>query len=98
MLHGVLSGTYFTCAASLGQRLFPKNKFAQFASAAGIFGSLATMVMAPAIGFAIDTSGNNYRLTFYIGAGLAALALVMAMYVFGKFACLGGPKNYTAPE
>lgn len=98
VLHGVLSGTYFTCAASLGQRLFPKNKFAQFASAAGIFGSLATMVMAPAIGFTIDASQNNYRLTFYIGAGLAALALGMAMYVFGKFARLGGPKNYTAPE
>lgn len=98
VMHGVLSGTYFTCAASLGQRLFPKNKFAQFASAAGIFGSLATMIMAPAIGFTIDASHNNYRLTFYIGAGLAALALAMAMYVFGKFTRLGGPKDYTAPE
>jgi len=97
VLHGVLSGTYFTCAASLGQRLFPQTRFAQFASAAGVVGALATMVMAPAIGLALDLSGDNYRLTFYIGAGLAALALGAARFVYGQFVTLGGPKNYAAP-
>lgn len=98
VLHGVLSGTYFTCAASLGQRLFPRNRFAQFASAAGIFGALATMVMAPAIGLSIDSTGNNYRLTFFFGAVLAALSLGAAFYVYRIFVRLGGPKAYVAPE
>ena len=98
VLHGVLSGCYFTCAASLGQRLFPRVKFAQFASAAGIVGSLATIVMAPAMGTVIDLSGNIYRLTFFLGAILAALALCTALFVYGKFVKLGGPKNYVAPE
>jgi hypothetical protein len=35
---GVHVGCYFTSAASLGQRLFPKLKFAQYASAVGIVG------------------------------------------------------------
>lgn len=98
VLHGVLSGCYFTCAASLGQRLFPRTRFAQFASAAGIVGSLATMVMVPALGQTIDFSGNNYRLTFVLGAILASLALGAALFVYTKFVKLGGPNNYQAPE
>jgi len=98
VLHGVLSGTYFTCAASLALRLFPKAKFAQFASAAGIVGSLATMILAPSLGVTIDVFGKNYRLTFFLGAALAALALGLAWYVYGKFRRLGGPGNYVAPE
>lgn len=98
VLHGVLSGCYFTCAASLGQRLFPRVKFAQFASAAGIVGSLATMVMVPALGQTIDLSGNNYRLAFLLGAILAALALGTALFVYAKFVKLGGPDHYEAPE
>lgn len=98
VLHGVLSGTYFTCAASLGQRLFPRIKYAQFASAYGIVGSLAVMVMAPGMGTVIDVSGNIYRLTFVLGAALAALALLCAWQVYGRFIKLGGPKDYVAPE
>jgi hypothetical protein len=118
VLHGVLSGTYFTCAASLGQRLFPRSKYAQFASAAGIVGSLATVFLAPGIGKAIDASGidgglaalipglgavfepfpKNFRLTFGLGAVLAAIALGMAWFVYQRFKVLGGPKAYVAPE
>jgi MFS family permease len=98
VLHGVLSGCYFTCAASLGQRLYPRIKFAQFASAAGVVGSLATMLMAPLLGLLIDGTGNMFRLTFVLGAVLAAIALALAWFVYGKFKKLGGPKNYQAPE
>lgn len=31
--HGVISGCFFTSVASLGQRLYPRDKFAQYASA-----------------------------------------------------------------
>jgi MFS family permease len=98
VMHGVLSGCYFTSAASLGQRLFPRTRYAQFASAAGIFLSLASITIGPVVGLLIDQSGGIYRHTFAIGAGLAMLALVSAWQVHGHFMRLGGPKGYVAPE
>ncbi|ATC65427.1 MFS transporter [Nibricoccus aquaticus] len=98
VLHGVFSGCYYTCVASLGQRLFPHHKYAQFFSASSIFLSLANIVLAPAIGWTIDATGKVYRLTFLFGGGLAALALVCAFFVYRKFMRLGGPKDYAAPE
>ncbi|HEY9250588.1 MAG TPA: MFS transporter [Rariglobus sp.] len=98
VMHGVLSGCYFTSAASLGQRLFPRSRYAQFASAAGILTSLANMVLAPVMGSFIDLTGGIYRHTFTAGCCLALLALGTAWHVHGKFMRLGGPKNYTAPE
>jgi cyanate permease len=98
VLHGVLTGSYFTSAASLGQRLFPHSRFAQFASAAGICSSMAGMVLAPAVGLVIDRTEGEYRYTFTIGCVLAAIALVCAVYVYRQFMKLGGPKNYVAPN
>lgn len=98
VLHGVFSGCYYTCVASLGQRLFPHHKYAQFFSASSIFLSLANILLAPAIGWLIDATGRVYRLTFVVGGGLAILALLCACYVHGKFMKLGGPKSYVAPE
>lgn len=98
VLHGVLSGTYFTSAASLGQRLFPHEKFAQFASAAGILAAPANMALAPVVGSIIDSTGNDYRYTFAAGCVLSAIALWSAWHVHGKFMKLGGPKGYVAPD
>lgn len=96
--HGILSGCYFTSAASLGQRLYPHSKFAQFASAAGMFTSLFAMGLGPLLGLMLDWTGKQYRHTF-IGSGLLALtALLSAAYVYTRFLKLGGPKNYVAPE
>ncbi|MDR1283143.1 MAG: MFS transporter [Opitutaceae bacterium] len=96
--HGVLSGCYFTSAASLGQRLFPHSRYAQFASAAGLFTALANMIMAPLIGLMIDTTGNVFRYTFAVSCVLAILAVVAGLVVHQKFMKLGGPKGYIAPE
>ncbi|MFZ4681198.1 MAG: MFS transporter [Terrimicrobiaceae bacterium] len=98
VLHGVLSGCYMTSAASLGQRLYPQSKFAQFASAGGIVASLTHMVVAPAMGLLIDVSGNAYRFTFVAGCALAVVGLISLGVVYGKFLKLGGPKDYVAPE
>jgi Na+/melibiose symporter-like transporter len=98
VLHGVLSGTYFTSAASLGQRLFPHDRFAQFASAAGILAAPANMALAPVVGTVIDVSEGVYRYTFTSGCILAVIALWSAWHVHGKFMKLGGTKNYQAPE
>lgn len=98
VLHGVFSGCYYTCVASLGQRLFPHNKYAQFFSASSIFLSFANILLAPSIGWLIDATGRVYRLTFVVGGVLALMALACAWYVHGKFMKLGGPKSYVAPE
>lgn len=98
VLHGILSGCYFTSAASLAQRLFPREKFAQFASAAGIFISIAGMAVAPVTGTWIDLSGNQYRLCFVAACILSLIALGVSWMVYKRFKALGGPKNYSAPE
>jgi hypothetical protein len=96
--HGVLAGCYFTSVASLGLRLFPHARFAQFASAATMFTSLANMTIAPLIGTLIDVTGKFYRLTFFAGLAASVFALVCAAFVHARFMKLGGPKNYAAPE
>lgn len=98
VLHGVISGCFFTCSASLGQRLFPHSKFAQFASAAGIVGSVATMIIGPSMGALLDASGNVFRYTFAMGGVLAGIALIAAWIVYRQFMRLGGPDGYVAPE
>jgi len=97
ILHGVLSGCYFTSAASLGQRLFPHEKYAQFASAAGIVMAPTTIVLAPIVGFLIDGVSGSYRLTFVFGCGLSLCALGTALVVHRQFMRLGGPAGYEAP-
>ncbi|MET0261461.1 MAG: MFS transporter [Rariglobus sp.] len=98
VLHGVLSGCYYTASASLGQRLYPHFRFAQFASAAGIVGSFGGMTIGPLVGGVIDLTGNAYHHTFTIGCVVAILALVLSFAVHAQFMRLGGPKGYIAPE
>lgn len=97
VLHGVLSGCYFTSAASLGQRLYPESRFAQFASAAGILGSLGAMTLGPLIGTVIDLSGNTYRHAFTAGCILTVISLLAAFAVHTRFVRLGGTTGYVAP-
>lgn len=97
VLHGVLSGCYFTSAASLGQRLFPHERYAQFASAAAMVTAPVNMVFAPLVGLIIDETGNLYRFTFLMGAILASLALGAGLVVHARFMLLGGPTHYQPP-
>lgn len=96
--HTILSGAYFTSTASIGQRLYPKMKFAQFASAAGILIAATAAILPPVVGLILDASGHQYRLTFLMGGILASLGLVSLLVVHRKFMKLGGPKNYVAPH
>lgn len=98
VLHGVLSGCYFTSSGSLGQRLFPHIRYAQFASAAGLVGSVGGMLIGPAVGAVIDATGNAYHHTFTIGSIIATLALILSTGVHATFMRLGGPRGYVAPE
>jgi MFS family permease len=98
ILHGVLSGVYFTAAASLGQRLFPKARFAQFASAAGILNGVLFIIMPASLGVFLDWSGHQYRYSFLLAGVIAAFAVVALWNVHGRFMRLGGPRHYSAPE
>ncbi len=95
--HTVISGAFFTSTASLAQRLYPKLKFAQFASAAGILSAASFALLPPVMGYILDRSGHNYRLTF-LGSGiLAALGLGSLLVVHHYFIKLGGPHHYIPP-
>jgi MFS family permease len=96
--HGVLTGTYITGTASLGARLFPRVKYAQFGSAAGIVGSVAYMTLAPSIGLWLDRTGNNYRHTFIFGAIIAVLAVIAYLGLYQRFLKLGGHTSYIPPQ
>jgi MFS family permease len=95
--HGVLTGIFFTGTASLGQRLFPRAKFAQFASAAGILGALGYLVLPAALGAYLDATGRAYRHTFALSGLLALLGLSAFLVVWRRFRALGGPRDYVAP-
>lgn len=96
--HTILSGTYFTASASLGQALFPKHKFGQFASAAGILTSLSNIGMGLTLGPILDFSNHNYRITFILGLIICLAAIVCMLVVYYRFVKLGGPTGYVAPD
>lgn len=98
MLHGVASGCYFISAASLGKKLYPHSRYAQFDSASDAIGSVATMVTGPAVGLLIDTTGDSYRHAYAVGSVLSLLALGSAFFVHARFVRLGGVRTYVAPE
>lgn len=98
ILHGVASGSYMTGVASLGQRLFPRSKFAQYSSASGILASVGSIAVGPLVGAVIDLSDGVFRYTFGLGAVLTVMAFVCALIVYGYFRRLGGPAHYNAPE
>ena len=95
--HGVLVGSMNTSSASIGQRLLPREKFAEISSAGGVLNSLVGIFLAPAIGLILDHENHDYRYTFLMAFILSASALAVLVVLYAKFMALGGPKNYIAP-
>lgn len=95
--HGVISGAFMTGTAALQQRILPRDRFAQFASAGGILGSLGFMVMQPAVGLILDLTGKNYQITFLMNGILSLLALILFVWFFQLWKRRGGDTSYTAP-
>lgn len=96
--HGVIQGIYNTGTASIAQRLFPRLKFAQFASAAGIISAFGYMLMPPLLGKYLDLSGHIYRHTFLFSGALGLAAFAVLLMVWRGFRRHGGPDHYQAPE
>jgi len=96
--HGVISGTFFTASASIGQKLLPRERFAELMSASGIVSSLCSMALPACMGFILDRTGHQYYYTFLASSAITALAVVLYFIMDRKFVALGGPENYQAPE
>lgn len=96
--HGVLSGTFGTTTASLPQRLYPHEKFAQFASACGVIASIMNIAASFILGRFLDYTGSTYRYTFTAGAILSVVSIVLLYVVYRRFKEYGGPRHYLPPE
>ncbi|MCE0499544.1 MAG: MFS transporter [Methylacidiphilales bacterium] len=98
VVHGVVSGTFFTTSAALGLRLLPRSKFAEISSAGGVLGSLVGIATAPILGTFLDYMHHDYRYTFLAGFVFTAASAIAFLILQSKFMALGGPANYVAPE
>lgn len=98
LAHGVLSGSFFTGFAAITQLLFPTQKFAQFAAAAGLVAAVFNMALGPMLGGALDALGNDYRYTFLAGGLIGFIAIMAGLVVHARWRRLGGKNHYVAPE
>lgn len=96
VLHGIVSGAYFTLSASLTARLFPRQLFAQFSSAAGIVDSFCKGVLPPVLGLMIDAT-LSYRLVFPFGLVITLIGIVSIVVVYRYYQAYGGDEHYEAP-
>jgi hypothetical protein len=88
---------FVTTTASLGARLFPHARFAQFNSAAILGTSLLSVVFPLLLGKVPDLSGRHYQQTFFWGAAIAVIALIGFIIVHAYWIKLGGLKPTKAP-
>ena len=96
-LHTVLAGTYMTATASIGQRLLPKEKFGQFASAGGMILGILNMILPPTLGVFIGKMNHDYRFVFLLAFILASASAITYIYLYKSYNRLGGDKDYKAP-
>ena len=78
--------------------LFPKLKFAQFASSAAVISALVNIGFGPALGLLLDGLGRDYHFTIGLSGLLGLAAFGTGLAVYRRFTALGGLKNYSAPE
>ncbi|MBS1368458.1 MAG: MFS transporter [Lentisphaeria bacterium] len=97
VLHGVVSGCYFTFTASLGARLLPRPLFAQFASATSIIAAFFSMVFGPLLGLTLDLLDNDYRTLFLIAGGISLVGALLLLKVYSGFKAYGGDAAYRPP-
>ena len=98
VIHGIISGCFFTLSASLGQKLFPRELFAQFNSAFSMLLAIGYVILGPFFGWLLDNLARNYRYTFLFGAVLTALSVISLWQVFRGYLACGGDAAYTPPD
>ena len=98
IIHGVVSGCYFTLSSSLPLRLFPGSIFAQFASANAMILAIGTTIIAPAFGFFLDVQESNYHLLYLLGAALSLISAIAFVKIHLYYKRFGGDEGYVAPD
>lgn len=79
--HVVISGAYFTAAASMPMALFPRLQFVQFNSTKDLMAALLGILVSSVQGPVLDLSGHDYRLTLLSGTVFSLLCLVCLIRV-----------------
>jgi maltose/moltooligosaccharide transporter len=73
--HVVISGAYFTAAASLPMALFPRSQFVRYNATNGVICTFASIFVSAIQGPALDWSGHDYRLTLLSAAVFSLLCV-----------------------
>jgi MFS family permease len=76
LAHVIVSGAWFTAAASLPMALFPRASFVQFNATKDLIVILGTIVVSSLQGPLLDLSGHAYRFTLLAGAVFSVLSLL----------------------
>jgi maltose/moltooligosaccharide transporter len=92
--HVVISGAYFTAAASMPMALFPNAKFVQFNSTKDLLVACASILLSSAQGPVLDWAGHDYRLTLLSASVTSLLCIACLLKVRGM--PLGRPASVQA--
>ena len=76
LAHVVVSGAWFTAAASMPMALFPRARFVQYNSTKDLMVVLGNILVSGVQGPVLDLSGHDYRLTLLSGALFALLCVL----------------------
>jgi hypothetical protein len=74
--HVVISGAWFTAAASMPMALFPRARFVQFNSTKDLMVVFGTILVSGVQGPVLDLSGHDYRFTLLAGAVFSLLCIM----------------------
>lgn len=81
LAHVILSGAFFTAAASMPMALFPSDRFVQFNSTKDLMVACAGILVSSLQGPLLDLSGHDYRLTLLSGATFSLLCVACLVRV-----------------
>ena len=87
---GVLAGSWLTATAALAPAILPRERFAQFNSAAWLCTSVGIMIAAPASGWLLDLIGQRYAYIYLWAFAFMSLSLVAMLRYGGTFDSRGG--------
>lgn len=76
LAHVIISGAYFTAAASMPMALLPRARFVQFNSTKDVMVVLGIILVSGVQGPILDLSGHDYRLTVLAGAVFSILCVM----------------------
>jgi len=74
--HVVISGAWFTAAASMPMAVFPRDSFVQFNSTKDLIVILGTILISSIQGPMLDLSEHQYRYTLLAGAAFSLLCIL----------------------